>query len=46
MINIKYSQWLDSNHGPLELEATTLPTESQPLPHIQILALRNFDILK
>ena len=25
-------QWLDSNCGPLVLEATVLPTESQPLP--------------
>ena len=25
-------QWLDSNQGPLVLEATALPTEPQPLP--------------
>ena len=29
---IKSCQWLDSNHGPLVLEATALPTETQPLP--------------
>ena len=28
----KFCQWLDSNCGPLVLEATTLPTEPQPLP--------------
>ena len=28
----KFCQWLDSNRGPLELEATTLPTNPQPLP--------------
>ena len=27
-------EWLDSNRRPLELEATTLPTEPQPLPWI------------
>ena len=27
----KLCQWLDSNHGPLVLEATDLPTEPQPL---------------
>ena len=27
-----YCRWLDSNHGPLMLEAITLPTELQPLP--------------
>ena len=25
-------RWLDSNHGPLVLEAPALPTEPQPLP--------------
>ena len=29
----KVCRWLDSNCGPLELEATTLPTEPQPLPY-------------
>ena len=32
MFNIKCCRWLDSNHRPLELEATALPTEPQPLP--------------
>ena len=27
-----FCQWLDSNRGTLELEATALPTEPQPLP--------------
>ena len=27
-------RWLDSNHGPLESEATTFPTERQPLPFV------------
>ena len=29
-----FSQWLDSNHGPLELEVTVQPTEPQPLPYM------------
>ena len=33
-ININFCQWLDSNHGPLVLEATALPTEPQPLPNL------------
>ena len=32
MFNIKVCMWLDSNCGPLLLEATALPTEPQPLP--------------
>ena len=32
----KISRWLDSNRAPLELEATILPTESQPLPFIKM----------
>ena len=28
----KFCRWLDSNRGPLVSEATTLPTEPQPLP--------------
>ena len=28
----KFCQWLNSNCGPLESEATALPTEAQPLP--------------
>ena len=35
MFNVNFWQWLDSNCGSLVLEATTLPTEPQPLP-IQI----------
>ena len=30
----KFCWWLDLNCGPLVLEATTLPTEPQPLPLI------------
>ena len=30
----KICQWLDSNRGPLVLEATALPTEPQPLPFL------------
>ena len=30
--SINFCRWLDSNCGPLELEATALPTASQPLP--------------
>ena len=33
MSDIKVCQWLDSNHGPLALEATALPTESPPQPN-------------
>ena len=29
----KFCRWLDSNRGPLVLEATALPTEPQPLPN-------------
>ena len=32
MFNIKYCQWLDSNRGLLELEATALPTEPRHCP--------------
>ena len=32
MFNVIFCQWLDLNCGPLELEATALPTEPQPLP--------------
>ena len=32
MFNINFCLWLDSNYGPLESEATALPTEPQPLP--------------
>ena len=31
-IYINFCQLLDSNRGPLVLEATALPTEPQPLP--------------
>ena len=33
MFLIKLRRWLYSNRGPLESEATTLPTEPQPLPN-------------
>ena len=29
---INFCRWLDSNHRPLVLEGTALPTEPQPLP--------------
>ena len=32
MFNINFCWWLDSNCRPLELEATALSTEPQPLP--------------
>ena len=31
MFNINFCRWVDSDRRPLELEATTLPTEPQPL---------------
>ena len=31
IFNLKFCWWLDSNRGPLESEATALPTEPQPL---------------
>ena len=34
MFNINFCQWLNSNRGPLELEAIALPTEPQPLPYL------------
>ena len=34
--------WLDLNCRPLELEATALPTELQPLPNIKIYVWINF----
>ena len=37
MTDIKVCQWLDSNLGPLASEATALPTESQPLPAVDVL---------
>ena len=39
MYNIQVCRCLDSNRGPLELEATTLPTEPQPLPKLLYLLL-------
>ena len=36
MFNNFFCQWLDSNRGPLALEATALPTEPQQLPKIYI----------
>ena len=33
MFIIKFCWWLDSSHGPLLLEATSLPTEPQPLQY-------------
>ena len=32
MFNMNFFQWLDSNQGPLESEATALPNEPPPLP--------------
>ena len=37
MFSLKIHQWLLSSRGPLELEATALPTEPQPLPNEAIL---------
>ena len=34
-VNSKYCLRLDSNHTPLVLEATILPTEPQPLPALR-----------
>ena len=34
LFDIIFCWWLDSNCVPLDLEATTLPTEPQPLPFI------------
>ena len=32
----KFCRWLDSNRGPLVLEATAQPTEPQPLPFLYL----------
>ena len=39
---IKFRRWLDSNRGPLALEATVLPTEPQPPPIISVLLKDKF----
>ena len=36
MFNINFFRWLGSNRRPLELEATALPTEPQPLPKLRV----------
>ena len=41
MFYIKICRWLDSNGGPLVLEATSVPTEPQPLPNPDYLAQLN-----
>ena len=38
-VNINFCWWLHSNRGPLELEATALPTEPQPLPWFSFIIL-------
>ena len=38
--SIKFRQWLGSNHWPLVLEATAIPTELQPLPISMIICKR------
>ena len=38
---LKFCRWLDSNSGPLVLEATALPTEPQPLPKYFLLRITN-----
>ena len=43
MFNINFCRWLDLNCRPLELEATALPTEPQPLPCLSFY-VRNFFI--
>ena len=42
MVNqwMTFRRWLDSNRGPLVLEATALPTEPQPLPFFYIFVNR------
>ena len=32
IVQYQFCRWLDSNRGPLMLQATALPTEPQPLP--------------
>ena len=34
-VQYKFSQWLNSNQGPLESEATALPTDPQPPPKLK-----------
>ena len=34
-VQYKFCRWLDSNHGPLELEVTALPTEPHHCPFFQ-----------
>ena len=44
-VNVQYKicQWLASNRGPLESEATAPPTEPQPLAYINlVLRMQNF----
>ena len=41
MFIIKFRRWLDSNRGPLALEATALPTEPQPLSRHLMLGQRS-----
>ena len=38
-IQYYFGRWLDSNRGPLVMEASDLPTEPQPLPFRNIRAL-------
>ena len=47
-VNIQYTfcPWLDSNSGPLESEATALPTEPQPLPLIGVVFKKTNDTWK
>ena len=39
MLYIIFCRWLDSNRVPLELEATALPTEPQPVPNMDLVYL-------
>ena len=39
IFNINFCRWLDSSHGPLESEATALPTEPPPLSQKRFLSL-------
>ena len=41
-----FNTWLDLNRGPLESEATALPTESQPLPLFDEMFLTSFNKVK
>ena len=39
-MNIIFCWWVDSNRGPLESEATALPTDPQPLPPVYLFVFK------